>query len=93
MGFVVEHDMMMAVCLSQAMNSRVVVFEKCTNVDIRTYKASEPMDKKDGINKFLKSMGVTFRTESSNAKFNRPRINKLNSSKDREQKKIENYYI
>jgi ATP-binding cassette subfamily E protein 1 len=92
-GFVVEHDMMMAVCLSQETNSRVIVFDKCDDAEIRTYRASEPLDKKEGINRFLKSMGVTFRTESTNAKFSRPRINKLNSSKDREQKKTGDYYV
>jgi ATP-binding cassette subfamily E protein 1 len=49
------------------------------------------MQFKDGINDFLKSLGVTFRTETY-SKHKRPRINKQNSQKDREQKQTNNYY-
>lgn len=48
-----------------------------------------PMSMKDGMNKFLKDIGVTFRRDHDTK---RPRINKLNSSLDRSQKESGNYY-
>lgn len=43
----------------------------------------------EGMNKFLSILGVTFRRDPSNF---RPRINKLNSQLDQEQKKSGNYF-
>lgn len=42
-----------------------------------------------GMNKFLCQMGITFRRDPENF---RPRINKLNSVKDREQKEAGNHF-
>ncbi len=44
----------------------------------------------DGMNKFLKNLGKTFRKDLSNY---RPRINKQNSVKDKEQKMSGNYFV
>jgi ATP-binding cassette subfamily E protein 1 len=41
------------------------------------------------MNKFLGMMGITFRRDPFNF---RPRINKLNSTKDREQKESGNHF-
>jgi len=41
------------------------------------------------MNKFLQILGVTFRRDPSNF---RPRINKLNSQKDKEQKLSGNFF-
>ena len=43
-----------------------------------------------GMNKFLKMMDITFRRDPVNF---RPRINKLNSQKDQEQKASGNYFL
>ena len=45
----------------------------------------------DGINDFLKLLNITFHTQTK-AKHARPRINKFNSSKDKEQKIKGKYY-
>jgi len=44
---------------------------------------------RDGMNKFLKMVGITFRRDADT---NRPRINKLDSRLDREQKSAGEYY-
>jgi ATP-binding cassette subfamily E protein 1 len=46
-------------------------------------------DMRAGMNLFLKELGVTFRRDESTL---RPRINKLGSTKDREQKAKRQYY-
>jgi ATP-binding cassette subfamily E protein 1 len=46
-------------------------------------KANTPLPVVEGMNKFLGIMGITFRRDPTNF---RPRINKLNSVKDKEQK-------
>lgn len=43
-----------------------------------------------GMNKFLASLEITFRRDPTNF---RPRVNKLNSIKDREQKASGNYFF
>lgn len=48
-----------------------------------------PFGMRDGMNKFLKMVEITFRRDSET---NRPRINKLGSSKDRDQKAKGEYY-
>jgi ATP-binding cassette subfamily E protein 1 len=92
-AFVVEHDMTMATSLAQELNSRVIVMHPQKELidDKRVAYVGEPCDFTVGINDFLKRMAITFRTESY-SKHNRPRINKMNSSKDKEQKAENEYY-
>ena len=52
-------------------------------------KASSPKILSEGLNIFLKSLDVTFRRDPNNF---RPRINKMDSIKDKEQKSIGKYY-
>ncbi|XP_041358103.1 ATP-binding cassette sub-family E member 1-like [Gigantopelta aegis] len=82
-AFVVEHDFIMATYLAD----RVIVFEG--NASINT-KANTPQNLLNGMNKFLESLDITFRRDPNNF---RPRINKLNSVKDTEQKKGGNYFF
>ena len=82
-GFIVEHDFIMATYLAD----RVVVYEgepsvKCT--------ALSPQILLTGMNQFLKSLEVTFRRDPENY---RPRINKLDSVKDSEQKATGRYFF
>jgi ATP-binding cassette subfamily E protein 1 len=94
-GFIVEHDIMMSVSMAQEVNSQIIVMEgdlTNTNGDIRSFVACKPMPFREGINKFLKSLDITFRTDTKYSKHNRPRINKYNSVKDREQKAMGEYY-
>merc|ERR1711935_1306662 len=82
-GFVVEHDFIMATYLADM----VIVFEG--EPGIKTL-ANSPMTLLLGMNKFLESLEITFRRDPTNY---RPRINKLDSVKDCEQKKGGNYFF
>merc|ERR1712183_757258 len=75
-GFVVEHDFIMATYLAD----RVIVFEGMPSINT---KACTPQSLLTGMNKFLEQLQITFRRDPSNF---RPRINKLHSVKDQEQK-------
>lgn len=92
-GFIVEHDMMIAVSLGAEQNSQAIIIETSSdNVsEIRESVAKCPVTFAEGINEFLKSLNVTFHT-SVHSKHHRPRINKANSAKDREQKSQNKYY-
>ncbi|KAI9738927.1 MAG: Fe-S cluster-binding ribosome biosynthesis protein [Claussenomyces sp. TS43310] len=80
-AFVVEHDFIMATYLAD----RVIVFDGQPGVDAR---ANAPESLLTGCNSFLENLDVTFRRDPSNF---RPRINKLNSQLDQEQKLNGNY--
>ncbi|TGZ68679.1 hypothetical protein CRM22_004141 [Opisthorchis felineus] len=82
-AFVVEHDFIMATYLAD----RVIVFTGQPGVEAT---ATTPQHLVSGMNQFLQSLDITFRRDPSNA---RPRINKLNSVKDTEQKKSGNYFF
>ncbi|XP_078323720.1 ATP-binding cassette sub-family E member 1 [Crassostrea virginica] len=82
-AFVVEHDFIMATYLAD----RVVVFEGTPSI---CTKANSPQNLLNGMNSFLESLDITFRRDPNNF---RPRINKLNSVKDTEQKKSGNYFF
>lgn len=93
-AFVVEHDMMMAVSLAHSNedNSQVIFIEKTNQhneINKKICVANAPVSFSVGINQFLKSMNITFRTHIQNQ---RPRINKLGSVKDTEQKSSGKFY-
>merc|ERR1711964_945244 len=75
-AFVVEHDFIMATYLAD----RVIVYTG--EPGIHTC-AEAPQQLVPGMNKFLDQLEITFRRDPTN---HRPRINKLDSVKDREQK-------
>lgn len=81
-AFVVEHDFIMATYLAD----RVVVYDG--NPGIET-TAHSPQALVAGMNTFLHQLNITFRRDPTNY---RPRINKLESIKDREQKLAGNYF-
>jgi len=81
-AFIVEHDFIMATYLAD----KVIVYE---GSPARDCKANTPQPLLSGMNKFLKDLEITFRRDPSN---HRPRINKLNSVKDKEQKASGNYF-
>lgn len=82
-GFVVEHDFIMATYLAD----RVIVFEGIPSINT---VANTPQTLLAGMNKFLELLNITFRRDPNNF---RPRINKLNSVKDVEQKKGGNFFF
>ncbi|KAJ3194814.1 ATP-binding cassette sub- E member 1 [Dinochytrium kinnereticum] len=75
-AFIVEHDFIMATYLAD----RVIVYEGEPSVKA---KACRPEALLPGMNRFLKTLEITFRRDPTNF---RPRINKLDSVKDKEQK-------
>ena len=75
-AFVVEHDFILSTYLSD----QVIVFEGEPGVNC---KANSPDTFVSGMNKFLATLGITFRRDPTNF---RPRINKLNSILDVKQK-------
>ncbi|XP_039259206.2 ATP-binding cassette sub-family E member 1-like [Styela clava] len=82
-AFVVEHDFIMATYLAD----RVIVFDGVPSIKTT---ANSPQNLLLGMNKFLASLKITFRRDPNNY---RPRINKLNSVKDAEQKKSGQYFF
>jgi ATP-binding cassette subfamily E protein 1 len=65
---------------------RVIVYE---GIPAKETFAKTPIPLIDGMNKFLKMMNITFRRDPYNF---RPRINKIGSVKDREQKERGTYF-
>lgn len=82
-AFIVEHDFIMATYLAD----RVIVFDGKPGIDAH---ANKPESLLTGCNSFLKNLDVTFRRDPTNY---RPRINKLNSQLDQEQKLSGNYFF
>ncbi|KAK9364941.1 P-loop containing nucleoside triphosphate hydrolase protein [Lipomyces kononenkoae] len=82
-AFIVEHDFIMATYLAD----RVIVFEGKPSIDA---VATKPQSLLTGCNKFLQNLNVTFRRDPVSY---RPRINKLDSQLDHEQKVSGNYFF
>ena len=82
-AFIVEHDFIMATYLAD----KVIVFD---GVPAKAAFCTSPEGLVSGMNRFLKLMEITFRRDPSNF---RPRINKLHSQKDQEQKAAGNYFL
>jgi ATP-binding cassette subfamily E protein 1 len=81
-ALIVEHDFIMASYLADKM----IIYSGTPAISAT---AHSPTDVISGMNMFLKDLNVTFRRDASNF---RPRINKLDSVKDQEQKKSGNYF-
>jgi ATP-binding cassette, sub-family E, member 1 len=82
-AFVVEHDFIMATYLAD----RVIVFDGQPSVKSQ---ANRPESLLTGCNRFLESLEVTFRRDPNTY---RPRINKMDSQLDTEQKNAGNYFF
>lgn len=81
-AFIIDHDLVFMDYLSDRL--QVFLGEPSINGI-----ANSPLSMRDGMNLFLKELDITFRRDDSNK---RPRVNKLGSVKDQEQKKIGEYY-
>lgn len=66
---------------------RVIVYDGTPSVSAR---ANSPESMLTGMNKFLEDLQITFRRDPTNF---RPRINKLDSVKDKEQKVSGHYFF
>jgi ATP-binding cassette subfamily E protein 1 len=81
-AFVIDHD----VYFIDIVSDSLLVFEGEGGVEGR---ATGPFDLRTGMNKFLAGVDVTFRRDHDSR---RPRINKMESRKDREQRSSGDYY-
>ncbi len=81
-AIIVDHDIVFIDYIS----SRAMVFSGEPGVDGH---ATSPMDLRSAMNKFLSEVGITFRRDKETR---RPRVNKLDSYLDREQKEKGEYY-
>lgn len=81
-AIVVDHD----IYFTDLISDRLMVFQGKPGIEATTFG---PTDMRTGMNMFLKGVGITFRRDE---KTMRPRINKANSSLDRQQKEIGEYY-
>lgn len=79
---VIDHDLLFLDYIA----NRLLVFDGEPGIE---GEAHGPMAMKEGMNMFLRDLGVTFRRDVEN---NRPRINKPGSQKDKEQKRNGEYY-
>lgn len=82
-AFVVEHDFIMATYLAD----RVIVYDGVPGVETCAHC---PQALIPGMNTFLKQLNISFRRDPTNF---RPRINKMDSIKDKEQKTSGNYFF
>jgi ATP-binding cassette subfamily E protein 1 len=79
---VVDHDILLVDYLSE----ELLVFEGTSG---KSGNSSKPLNLREGMNKFLKQMDITFRRDPESG---RPRANKPDSQKDKEQRRKEEYY-
>ena len=81
-AIVIDHDLQLMDLVSDSM----VIFEVTSSVEGH---ATSPLPKIDAMNRFLKSLDITFRRDE---KSRRPRVNKDGSRLDKDQKGNQNYY-
>ena len=81
-GLIVDHD----VYFLDMVSDSLMVF---SGEPGRRGVGEGPFPMRDGMNRFLRMVGITFRRDADT---NRPRINKLDSRLDREQKSAGEYY-
>ena len=81
-ALIVDHDLLFVDYISD----KLIVFEGKPAVEGHI---TGPFEMEDGMNKFLKELEITVRRDPET---NRPRVNKLDSRLDREQKESGKYY-
>jgi len=81
-AMIIDHDVQLLDLVSDSM----VIFEGTSGINGH---ASSPLPKVESMNKFLKSLDITFRRDE---KSQRPRVNKENSRLDKIQKAESNFY-
>jgi ATP-binding cassette, sub-family E, member 1 len=87
-GFVIEHDLMMAISI--AMGGNLVICNTVTDThEKKTSVCSKPQNCSDGFNDYLKSLNITIRRDPIHK---RPRINRIGSTKDKDQKTKNIYF-
>ena len=81
-AIVIDHDLQLMDLISDTM----VIFEGTSSVEGH---ATSPLSKSEAMNRFLKSLDVSFRRDEKSL---RPRVNKASSRLDKQQKESGNFY-
>jgi len=81
-AIIIDHDLQLMDLVSDSM----IIFEGESGV---AGTATSPMPKHEAMNRFLKSLDMTFRRDEKSL---RPRVNKIESRLDKEQKTSGNFY-
>jgi len=81
-AIIIDHDIQLMDLVSDSM----IIFEGESGL---FGHATSPMPKADAMNRFLKSLDMSFRRDERSS---RPRVNKLESRLDKEQKSAGNFY-
>ena len=81
-ALIVDHDLLFIDYISD----KLIVFEGKPAIE---GNVTGPLEMEEGMNRFLKELGITLRRDPEK---NRPRVNKLDSRLDREQKESGKYY-
>jgi len=81
-ALIVDHDIQ----LIDIVSDRLLIFTGNPGVEGRV---SPALSKEEGMNLFLKSLGITYRRDVESG---RPRVNKPGSKLDRLQKSLGSYY-
>ena len=81
-AIVIDHDIQ----LMDLISDKMVIFEGVSGI---AGHGTAPMTKADAMNKFLKSLDITFRRDEATR---RPRVNKAESRLDKQQKDTGNFY-
>jgi ATP-binding cassette subfamily E protein 1 len=81
-AIVIDHDLQLMDLVSDSM----IIFEGESG---KTGIATAPMPKPEAMNRFLKSLDMTFRRDEKSL---RPRVNKIESRLDKDQKSSGNFY-
>ncbi len=81
-AIVIDHDLQ----LMDLISDRMVIFE---GISGKEGHATEPLAKTDAMNQFLKTLDISFRRDEKSL---RPRVNKLESRLDKQQKESGNFY-
>ncbi len=81
-AIVIDHDIQ----LMDLISDKMVIFD---GVSGKTGHGTAPLTKADAMNKFLKSLDITFRRDEATR---RPRVNKAESRLDKQQKDTGNFY-
>ncbi len=81
-AIVIDHDLQ----LMDLISNRMVIFEGISGIEGH---ATEPLSKIEAMNQFLRTLDISFRRDEKSF---RPRVNKLESRLDKEQKESGNFY-
>ena len=81
-AIVIDHDLQ----LMDLISDTIIMFEGMSGIEGH---ATSPLSKSEAMNRFLRSLDITFRRDEKSL---RPRINKLDSRLDKQQKETGNFY-